>query len=161
MSRTVWQMSHDIKRLHDLALSSSAIPYPASLTLYHSFIHLSGFAFSQSILCSFYAFSVSINTSVPQGFFSHPLLCWCYALSFYVLIYIQSFNKIPALSSLALKCLLGAISLFISAYYTYTLGHFTYASSSTCLKLNSLFLSVCSFTFVPYLIQGLIFPAGI
>lgn len=52
-------------------------------------------------------------------------------LSLYDLIYIQNFSKIPELLSLALNCLLGATPLFISAYYTCTLEHFTYTSSST------------------------------
>lgn len=82
-------------------------------------------------------------------------------LSLYDLIYIQNFSKIPELLSLALNCLLGATPLFISAYYTCTLEHFTYTSSSTSLELNSLFLYICSSPFVSYLIWGVIFPAGI
>lgn len=49
----------------------------------------------------------------------------------------------------------------ITACYVGTLGHFTYTSNLTGLKLNSLFSYICSFSFVPYLIQGVIFPAVI
>lgn len=108
-------------------------------------------------LCAF----SSINTSIPQGLFSHLHLCWCYALSFYVLIYTQNFSKIPDLLSLALNSLLGVIPLFITAYYACILGHFTYTSNSTGLKVNSLFPYTCCFSFIPYLTQGAIFPAVI
>lgn len=91
------------------------------------------------LLLRFCAFSCSLNTSDRQGFFCHPLLCWCYSLSFYVLILMQSFNKIPELVFLALNCLLEAIPLFITSCYIGALGHFTHTLNSTGLKMNSLF----------------------
>lgn len=99
------------------------------------------------------AFSCSLSTSDRQGFFCHSLLCWCYALSFYVLILMQSFNKIPELVFLARNCLLVAIPLFITSCYTGALGHFTHTLNSTGLKPNSLFPYICFFSIAPYPIQ--------
>lgn len=148
-------------------------PYLSSSTLAglhfpkHPMLFLCFYDFSCSINTSVpqgffpYPLLYSINTSVPLGFFPYPLLYWCYALFFYVLIYTQSFNKIPELLSLALNCLLGGMPQSITAWYVGTFGHFTYTSNLTGLKLNSLFSYICSFSFVPYLIQGVIFPAVI
>lgn len=99
------------------------------------------------LLLCLYAFSCSLNTSVPQGFFVH--LCSADVMhSPFMSSMHAELQQDPRTWSPALNyCLLGALPLFIFSYYTCILGYCTYTVSSTDLKLN-LFIYFCSFAFV-------------
>lgn len=115
------------------------------------------------MLCSFSALFLSVVPEIPVFFKACSLISTSADVmhSAFMSSYTLRFSKIPDLLSLALNRLLGIMSLFITAYYACILGHFTYTSNSTGLKLNSLFPYICSFSFVPYLLQGAIFPVVI